>query len=162
MQSTHYQGKTLAEWTRDLMLPKATRRLMAAKVLAEIGAEATGTLITALQHKDPAVRYWAATGLRKAGSLPEEGTTALAALLNDPSGSVRIRAAEALFRLGLQTQALSKLAAALKDSNPRVRLYAVETLSRLAPGSPEAFALIQSASQDEDNYVARAVENALH
>ena len=87
-----------------------------------------------LEDPDPAVRYWAATGLLIRGAAAVRGACdELAAALADPSPSVRVAAAEALARFGpegdLEPAVEALLAAA--DQGEHGLFTAIEALNAL-------------------------------
>ena len=56
-------GRSLAEWSAELDAKSRTRRLRAALTLPSFGVDAVKPLVKALEHDDPGVVYWAASGL---------------------------------------------------------------------------------------------------
>src|SRR5204862_2384024 len=89
-------------------------------------------LIEAMGDENECVRYWGALGCvmlrEKAGPAAE----LLEKLLADPSGSVRVVAAEGICRVGRAEKGLKSLAELLLDhENPRVRLQAANAIDHL-------------------------------
>jgi arylsulfatase A-like enzyme len=118
-------------------------------------------LVELLADSDPAVGYWAATGL---GALAQDGKPAAEALrqaLADSSPTVRTAAADALCRLGLFDDAVPALIKSLQDSNEWVRLYAANVLDRIDDHAKPARKSLEEARTDKNGYVVRVVQHAL-
>ena len=81
-----------------------------------------------LTHNDPAVRYWAAVGLRAAETWSESAQAALTSALSDPIAAVRIEAAAALLGHHRSEEAVNVLTTALGSSNPDIVLPAMRVL----------------------------------
>lgn len=96
-------GRSLAEWTAELASTSRTRRLRAALTLPSFGPVAVKPLAKALEHDDPGVIYWAASGL---GDLAHKSTRTrtnyerLRVLVKHKSIGLRLSAAYALSRIG--------------------------------------------------------------
>jgi HEAT repeat protein len=119
-------------------------------------------LVKRLKDPDSAVRYWAATGCVVLGEQARSAADALAAALADPSGDVRIAAAEALFGLGTTDKAIPVLREALADKNPRVALHAVNVIQCLGEKAAALLPAVERAMKDSgDNYVNRAGAHVL-
>lgn len=102
-----------------------------------------------LRHKDPAIRYWGATGLLILGDAAAPAKKALKAALKDASPSVGIVAAEALYRLG-EREIAEKL---LIDKLPEggfVTTFAINALDAIDIDSDAARAAVRQV-QDFDN-----------
>lgn len=84
-----------------------------------------------LASPDPAVRFWAAVGLLTQPSLGVKERQALTKLLDDPTPSCRIAAAEALLRHGPHEKALEVLVECLNHQQFYVALLAANTLEHL-------------------------------
>lgn len=124
--------------------------------LLRLGAEAAPYLIDQLTHPIPAVRSLVAEVI---GHL-EWAVAAhhLVALLRDEEDEVRLHAARALERLGVDDVAL-ELVAALSDPVPAVRAAVVAALGRT--GVPLVPYALRRALADPDPEVARAAAAAL-
>lgn len=108
---------------------------------------------------DPIERYWACELLRDASS----GKGVLANLLSDPSEVVRVVAAQGVLDFASDDDAaVDVLLAALASEKPWVRLYAVNALDDALPASPKVVGALDSALQDDNVYVVRVAEWALH
>jgi hypothetical protein len=137
-------------------------RLFAAADLANrMDPEWVPQLAVLLQYDDPAVRWWAAVGLLALGRDASRATEALHAALADPSGSVRVTAAEALCNLGHDETALPVLAEALRNEDEWVRLAAANSLDRLDAKARPYVALLRQAAEDDNPYVVRVVTHTL-
>lgn len=73
-------------------------------------------------------RYWAACGLLQLGDKAKAAAPALKNALDDPSPDVAITAAEALYKLGLEDEAMQVLLAALEHAEGLVRLHALNVI----------------------------------
>jgi HEAT repeat protein len=113
-----------------------------------------------LKGKDPAVRYWAATGLGALGKNGQSAAGLLRAALDDPASIVRAAAADALCRLE-RYEAVPALGRALEDENPWVRLYAMNVLDRINGHAQPVMDAIRKTKEDKNQYVVRVVEHVL-
>ncbi len=124
-------------------------------------AENLAKLQSLLKEKEPALRYWGATGLLL---LKEEAAPAkedLLAALNDESASVVTVAAEALYQLGEKGPAGEALRSVLKTPGEFARCHALNTIDCLDLSSPETVdgvvTMIKNAtSSTRRNYDLRA------
>jgi len=107
-----------------------------------------------LADSDPAVRYWAATGLAALGGDARGAQAELTRAIRDRSPSVRIAAAEALCRLEREKDALPVLVDALKHQDPRVRLHAAAVLVAVGEKARAVLPQIKAAAADrgQGNY----------
>jgi arylsulfatase A-like enzyme len=106
--------------------------------------------------EDPAmpVRWWAALGCGILGKQAESAEPALRKLLGDPSGFVRVAAADALARQGKVDLALPVLQKAMEDlDSPWCSLQACNSLDRLGesarPLLPAIQAFAKRVAEDE-------------
>ena len=136
------------------------RRLRQAVKLVEQGEAALPKLAEALRDNEPAIRYWAATGIGnlagKAGALASD----LRRACKDESAAVRVAAARGLLRMGLTTEAEPVLLEALGHRHAPVRLQAVTVLDEGNYKPPQVKALLEPLLTGKDrNYVARVAKH---
>jgi uncharacterized sulfatase len=123
-----------------------------------------GLLLDRLGDDDPAVRYWAATGIGalgdEAGSQPVD---LLRSLLDDDSPIVRVAAADALCRLGRTEAAVPVLAGILREPgrDEWAPLAAINVLDRIDRAADDVVPVLDRARQDPNSYVVRVAEHAL-
>jgi HEAT repeat protein len=128
-------GRTLADWQRDLRDPAVEVRVRAAEMLAAFDHRAVPMLTGALGDKEYRVRASAADALVKMPSAHVVPGMIQALRSADPS--VRANAAVVLGAFGpAATHAAPALAGALKDTNPRVRELAGEALKQIVSPTP--------------------------
>ncbi len=105
----------------------------------------------------PAVRYWAAVGLRAAGPRSEPAREALVEALGDSSPSVRCEAAFTLAALDAKPnpQALAVLVAVLQGKQPDAAIHAARLLqllgSKARPMFPEMRKALDAARSGADD-----------
>lgn len=121
-------------------------------------------LLERLDDDDPAIRYWAATGVGSLG--PKAGPKAadrLKATLEDDSPIVRVSAADALCRLDRVAVAVPVLTAVLEDRSRAVwaRVAAINVLDRLDTAAADAAPVLERALDDPEPYVVRVAEHAV-
>ncbi len=111
-----------------------------------------------LKHRNPVMRYWAATGLVILGDRAALAQTDLAGLASsDPSPAVRVAAAEALCRSGGLQDGLPLLSAAIGAGTPMPsRLMALNALDGLGMKASPALPAIRAVADDENEYISRA------
>jgi HEAT repeat protein len=154
-------GTTAYELVRRPGFP-LERIVETAEMATDRDARHLPELVKRLKDPDSAVRYWAATGCVVLGEQARSAADALAAALADPSGDVRIAAAEALFGLGTTDKAIPVLREALADKNPRVALHAVNVIQCLGEKAAALLPAVERAMKDSgDNYVNRAGAHVL-
>jgi arylsulfatase A-like enzyme len=96
------------------------------------GRGIVGQLRTAMNHDHPVMRYWGATGCTIQGEAAAAAMKELKDLLNDPSPSVRLAAAEAVFVLGDKQTGFDGLLEILKETeDPVVSLEALNITQAL-------------------------------
>jgi len=143
------------------------RRLQQVAVLSELGTDAIAKLSEALDDPQPAIRYWGAVGLGNLGPQAVESADKLKTACQDNSASVRVAAAEALYRMGEVKAALGVLCAELKNENPWVRLAAAIALDQLDADQADTIAALQAARAADrksggNKYVVRVTNRALN
>jgi len=99
-----------------------------------------------LRDPDPAVRYWAAVGLRASARSSHESNNALTAVLDDDSAVVRIAAAAALGRHGDPGPALVVLRKELQSEDLDVALLACRTIELLGDDARSARRAMRAAA----------------
>ncbi len=137
--------------------------------LVGAGSACRTRLLEAADRSDPAIRFWAVTGLMASGldSASEESFQCFERALADESPNVRIVAAEALCRCGRREQSLPVLLELLDDDDPRVRLAAASTLAAIADRVPLPVATLKQVIArhqqrgDFPMYIRWALERAL-
>jgi N-sulfoglucosamine sulfohydrolase len=100
-----------------------------------VGTDRVDAILSYLKAGDAGARYWSVIAIN---SLPEPGpavTAALQEVLNDPSPSVQIAAAEALCRLGHCATAVPVLGNWVQDDRPWVALQAARSLVEIGPAA---------------------------
>lgn len=109
-----------------------------------------------LRHKDPAIRYWGATGLLILGQEAAYAANSLKAVLNDGFPSVRIVVAEALHHLGEREIAEKALLEEVLKGG-FVSTFAINALDAIDINSAAAKAVVQQVlDKNENNYNTRA------
>lgn len=89
-------------------------------------------MIAAMKHEHPVMRYWGATGCAIRGKSAASTDSQLRELLEDPSPSVRVAAAEALYATGDKQRGFDNLIAILKETeDPVVSLEALNIAQAL-------------------------------
>ena len=120
-------------------------RILAAADLVGRGTDARERQIKLLKDDDPAVRYWAAMGLRALGSKAAPAAESLLEALGDAAPNVRIEAAAALAGIARTDKALPVLAAELRNKDLRVVLHAARILQLLGERARPVLAAMQRA-----------------
>jgi len=90
-------------------------------------------LLARLDHPNAAVRHWAALGCMMLGDKTPSTKAKLISMAADPSASVRLAVAEALFKLGENKEALTICREALLSKSAVTRLYAANVLEYADP-----------------------------
>ena len=157
-------GRSLAEWSAELDAKSRTRRLRAALTLPSFGVDAVKPLVKALEHDDPGVVYWAASGL---GDLAHKSAHTkpvlrrLKGLMGHKAVGVRLSAAYALSRLGETGSGIGVLAKGLEHPHRGVACSAADFLARIGPPAANAGATLQAAAKHKDYHVKGAANEAL-
>jgi N-sulfoglucosamine sulfohydrolase len=100
------EGSSPYEYARESGDYNVKKILEAAEMVCFSGEP---ELLEKLNDSDSGVRFWAVTGLMQLEQLSNPAKEALSGLLNDPSPSVQIAAAEALCRFGSSAEAKETL-----------------------------------------------------
>lgn len=117
--------------------------------------------LTALNHPDPAVRYWAAIRLGN-DSRAREHIPVLLERATDSIPLVSIATARALCLLGAEEQGIPVLQQALKHPDEWVRLASALVLDEMQEGGRPAIADLQAVMEDPNKYVVRVANHALN
>ena len=137
-------NRTPFEIARDAeAYPQARITAAAALVGREDALEEQAEL---LQDPDPAVRYWAAVGLRASVRSSHRSNNALTAALEDDSAVVRIAAADALAHHGDPGPALKVLTKELQNEDLDVALLACRTIELLGDDARSARRAMRAAT----------------
>ncbi len=123
-----------AQGSTPYMMAHTLEQYNVAAVLA--AAEMSGKaneqrLREALNDQDAGVRFWAVMALQAQKEITRRARSGLAALLNDPSPTVQIAAAETLCHWGQCSAALPVLARWVQDDRPWLALYAARSIELL-------------------------------
>jgi HEAT repeat protein len=146
-------GRTPWDVARDCRANPIERLLAAAGVANEMDVERLGDLTDMLESDEPAVRFWAATGLAALGQQAAPASTELIAALQDPAPNVRIAAAEALCKLDRVGDALPVLIASLRHETPFIRLRAMNVLDDLGEMARPALPAMKAAKMENRSHV---------
>jgi uncharacterized sulfatase len=166
------RGSTPYEVARDPGKYPMKEIIATADLAASRDQQAVSKLLAALQHPDSAVRYWGVTGLLIRGqSAITQSSAALRRALRDPAASVRIAAAEALGRYGINADLAPAMTALLElapqDKNglyvSLLALNAIDALGAKARPWKAAIAALpvtdKNIPQKLNGYVPRLLEN---
>ncbi|MHA7111019.1 sulfatase-like hydrolase/transferase [Sunxiuqinia elliptica] len=165
-EGIHYdlgREQAIYDWMRqgNLDLPEIIE--LADK--ASLGLEANrDEFVKLLQHESELIRYWATTGLLILGEDAQPARNDLTIALQDSSSCVALVAAEAVYYLGSEQQALTVMLKALEDPNPYIRTQALNILDYTNEFSPEIqqalFAMVKRFEkiQTSDRYDLRVVD----
>jgi len=149
-------SKTIYEYIRSDDYP-LERIMETAYMASDRDADVLAELSKRLKDKDPAVRYWAATGflIRAKDAKARAAAAALDAVLQDPHGDTQIVAAEALCKMGMTDKGYAVLRRNLANDklNASAMLHAVNTAQVLA--SKDLIPAVEGIKNNR-GYVARA------
>lgn len=123
----HGRSKDLSpyEMARDPARYNFSAIFAAAELASSHDQNAIPELVRLLDQRDDGVRYWAVVGLLVRGQAGADGAKdELVAMLDDPSPSVRIVAAETLGRFGDEADAKAALDVLLREAAPNNDYYA--------------------------------------
>jgi len=121
-------------------------------------------LLDAAKSEQPAIRYWAVTGLGNLDEPQDSSVRSLTTAIEDASPTVRVAAAKALLRLARQEgAALAVLMKELESPQEWVRLHTATALDGIGERARPAIPLLKQALKDTDNkYVVRVANHALN
>jgi hypothetical protein len=130
--------------------------IVEAAELASLGKEENlSDFMSYLGNDDPAVRYWGATGLLILGTKTSLSIQALKEAVSDPSSSVAIVAAEALYSLGEKELAEQVFLEKLNADN-FVSTFALNSIDILNINSPKVKTGVQKyLGEAKHNYSKR-------
>ena len=153
-------GRPLSEVARDAKVYDLERVLDTANRVGLAG-EAT-EFVRRLADPDATIRYWAAIGLRVAGTDAAGARDALHRALGDGSPSVQVEAAGVLVAQGDGRAALEKLAGFLRTGDEHALLHAARTLQMLgAKARPAAAAMREALARPIDVNARESLKRAL-
>jgi len=145
--------------------PTLASRLGEVAARASDGPGALQDLIVALADKDPAVRYWAATGVGNIGNQARHVAETIQEILEkDSSTVVRVAAARALLRMKRNERAaLAELEKTLESPEQWSRLHAAIALDEADEQARPAIAALKKALKNQPNkYITRVANKALN
>jgi N-sulfoglucosamine sulfohydrolase len=119
------EGSTPYEYSRESGDYHPAKILETAEM---VGVAGEAQLAPQLRNEDSGVRYWAVIGLMQLDELSKGTVSDLNELLDDPSPSVQIAAAEALCYNGTTSRALETLGKWVQDDRPWLALQAARTI----------------------------------
>ncbi len=168
MARAQEQGVTIYEMMRPRGLP-LERIIETAELASNSNPKNLNELIIRLSDEEAAVRYWAATGCAILGDQAKLAQPTLEAHLDDPSSSVAVACAEALYYLGETDEPVSALTRVLEDGNEMARVHAVNVLKLMGEDARPALEaaqkiLDQGKPEDETHnkgYDIRAARNLI-
>jgi len=147
------EGGSPCDMARDPEVYTVKDILLVADLVGR-GPEYLDEMASALDHPDPAIRYWGAVGLAALGEQARPAEKELQQALSDETPCVRFAAAEALTGLGHTDEPVRVLAGGLSHEDPLVSLMAVQTLvavkDRVSPPVPQLEELIEKPEQAGD------------
>ncbi len=148
------EGRTPYDVALDARLNPVERLLEAADLANRMEPDRLGDLTRLLGDKEPAIRYWGATGLVALGKEAAPAADVLLKAIEDPAPNVRIAAAEALANVGRIDDAMPVLVAGLVHPTPFIRLRAMNVLDRLGEDARPALAAMRQAEPEAKGHVA--------
>lgn len=152
---------TIYEYVRNEKQYPLEEIMAVAEMAGEGKPETLPNLKDLLDHKDSAVRYWAATGCLILGEKAAAAARKLELVMaGDESPDVRIVAAEALWKLGRTEKALEVLAEMLSHSNEYVSLHAMNVLTVMGDDAKPVLPAIEKAAKS-GGYTRRAAHTAV-
>jgi len=157
-------ANNVLHWRERIDQSDLLERLRAIKALDRQGENAIPGYLDALDDSYASVRYWAVVGVHQAAGdaeMLEHAKTAVVKLLDDPSASVRIAAAEALCDWGLDGRALPVLVEALAHESDTVRLFAANAFGRIGAKARPALPQLKAAMEDKYREVRNVTKYTL-
>ena len=155
------EGPTWYDFVRGKSIP-LDRVIETAEMATMLDTNQLPELISRLDDRESAVRFWAATGCAILGKKAKSAEKALVRMLKDTSGDVRITAAEALCRMGKSGIALPVLITELKNGNAMISLRAANVLDVIGEQTSIVLPALETALRENDNnYVKRSLTHTL-
>ena len=168
MARAQKKGTTIYELMQPPGLP--LERIIETAELASMSDVANlNEFIIRLSDDEAAVRYWAATGCAILGDQAKPAQQALEKHLDDPSPSVAVASAEALYYLGETDKPLRALTRVLENGEAMARVHAVNVLKLMGedarPALEAAQAIVERAKPEDEThnkgYDIRAARNLI-
>jgi HEAT repeat protein len=163
-----FLGKDLPTWQQQLASGAPAVRHEAAWALAQLGTPARAELLSAANHQDQVVRYWAVHGLGKvlqaAGADAadrEQVNQQLRKLLQDEAAAPRLAAAAVLAHHGSLSVAMPVLIAGLGDPQDSAGVQAASTLRSLGKQAAPARDKLEQVQKTGGEYVKRLATQTL-
>jgi uncharacterized sulfatase len=148
--------------------PTLAKRVATVALAASSGPDAIPDLVAALDDKDPAVRFWGATGLGTIGMKASTTQSKLISMLDDSSVVVRVAASRALCRMSKPSAALECLTEVLTIGAQWERLHAAIVLDEVDDQAIPVLAEMKAALKPRPDlyangkYVVRVLNRAIN
>ncbi|MBI1902092.1 MAG: HEAT repeat domain-containing protein [Planctomycetia bacterium] len=156
---TTYEGRTLAQWVRDLDTREIGKRESTIEKLVSIGDEAKPALIAALVDHDEEVRAGAATALLR---IDPSAKTEVLRVMETRGTEYRLSMAIALVRTNIELPAaIEVLKKTLHDRDPRLNHHALKMFSEFSLDSAAAVPALIEMLRGEDALERRTAALAL-
>jgi len=160
--------KSLYEAVREQSLP-IEEIILTAQMATLQTSDHLQELAEQLNHSDPSIRFWAATGFSVAGEKPASMAETLRKHRDDESIAVRTAIAEALYRYNKRQEAFDIMQDVLTSSNTFATLRALNTIEALhaddLPSSLQTIVQELIETHDEqwgtDYYIRRAARTII-
>jgi HEAT repeat protein len=145
---------------------------LARTALRKSGADAISALVGTLDSKNPDVREQAAQTIGAIGEPAAPAAKALAAVLKDKDGAVRLAAAKALWNITKQPDLVVPVLASLLKGNGippadagelrrRFLQTVIEALGRIGPVAKNALPALKATMKDDNRLIRESAERAL-
>jgi len=139
------------------------QKLARIAALASRGPAALPELKQATADGEPAIRYWAATGIGNIGPGAAGAAQLMEAALADDQAVVRVAAARALCRMDRPGKAVPTLIQELGHDDGWLRLHAAIVLDSIGEQARPAVPALQRALSDQPNkYITRVANHTLN
>ncbi|TKG97124.1 DUF4976 domain-containing protein [Puteibacter caeruleilacunae] len=115
-----------------------------------------------IAHKNVVVRYWATQGIAHLKDLSAKDISLLEKLLKDPSGSIRLSAAEGLYLNGKKDMAIKAIGKELSSDNSKVVLYACNLIDLIGDDAKSLKKeMNETLKNPADKYISRSLTHWL-